>query len=773
MKGKSYRLLCIFLLFALAATGQDNCYDNLRKEGLRLAQKEQFEPAINKYLAALNCPDKPVDDDLPKLIRKALQARVRQLEAARDTAAAMQTRAENFSSASLANKYIARSIVENTVNHNPSKALRFAELALEFDSTSGKAIEQYYNACYQPLYKYDEAYYRLAFPKRVIQSEYGFPFATFDPGDTSRLFSVGLDGHASWWNRNSKSETLLSEGNGPLQIGDMSSDGQLVALGGKNGHLKIMKSNGEVLASKQAHNNVIHGLKFFPDNQHIITSSWDGTIKIWSQTGLLLDSLHTGQPNYYAALSPDQQYLWIGTDDHLLRYNLQNDPTVQIMGQADTIAYGQYFNFDFSPDGQYMACTKGKWIEIRDKNGLLRESLIETQAGTPYWVTFSPDGRYLASAGVDGLTRLWELSIEEGLSQTILTLSHDGVINCVQFSPDGRYLLTASSDKTLRLWDLKMENVTVIQHDHPVNWIDLYEQKYIFTITTDSMMHIWDRQGNELLLFRPRSLNSAFVPHPSFSQTISFGDKLGIWLIEHNEVIDFSGQHYPVIQDATTGQLLLDAQQDTFPLVQSYFFPHQQDTLIFFDYLNQETYARAAGWDEKLAWVEDNIIYVFDMANAEYTLNINSWHTDEIMYILMAENILLVCSRDNTASLYILEDNSERIYTVIADHADAVSHIALHGSGDFYVTSSFDNTVKVWNTNFTKEWSKEYNLVTTLKGHDGSVLQSVLGLDDEMIFSAGTDGKVILWDFYYPRSKLKAHIDSLDVDIRPLNEEDY
>ncbi len=771
MMGKIYFLLLTMLFCSLTGISQDQCYKNLRKEGLRLAQKQQYEPAINKYLAALNCPDKPDDDDLPKLIRKALKARVQQLEEARDTAAAMQIRAENFSKSALANKYIARSIVENTVNHNPSKALRFAELALEYDPNSAKAIEQYYNACYQPLYQYGDAYYRLAFPKRVFENDYGFMQASFDPTDSSRILSVGLDGIASWWDRDNKQRTMFSDGIGPLQCTAMSSDGHLIALGSKNGDLKVLKNTGELLFNIKAHNHVIHSLNFSPDNQELVSASWDGTCKRWDLQGEHLATYSDRTAYYYAIYTPDQKYLLVGNPSFLLRYAL-HVPVGDAM-HIDTLAAGEYYHLDISPDGQYVACTNNRRIEIRDIEGNLIENLIEAETETPYWVSFSPDGQYLAASGVDGLTRLWHLALEEGLSQNILTLSHDGVVNSVEFSPDGRYLLTASGDKTIRLWDLQMEKVNVIQHDYPVNAIDLYEQKYIFTISADTIVHFWDRKGTEILRFKPNSLNSAFIPHPSFSQVVKFGDHLGLWQIEHNQVLGFDGNVFPVVQNPENATIDIVANDTSYAIVQNYYFPYQGDTIIFFDYINQEMFSLTAGWNEKLAFVEDNVFYVHNMATGQNEMKVQSWHTDDITYILMAEEILLVCSRDNTSTLFVLEGNPENIYNVIADHADAVSSIALHGSGDFYVTSSFDNTVKVWSTSFTKEWSKEYNLVTTLKGHNKGVDKTVLGLDDETIFSAGQDGKVIMWDFYYPRSKLKTHIDSLDVDIRPLKEEDY
>ncbi len=76
-------------------------------------------------------------------------------------------------------------------------------------------------------------------------------------------------------------------------------------------------------------------------------------------------------------------------------------------------------------------------------------------------VTFSPDGKYLASGSRGSTIRLW--SVESQKEVTTLQGYHECVYS-VAFSPDGKYLASGSRDKTVTLWSVESQKeVTTLQ----------------------------------------------------------------------------------------------------------------------------------------------------------------------------------------------------------------------------------------------------------------------------------------------------------------------
>jgi len=108
----------------------------------------------------------------------------------------------------------------------------------------------------------------------------------------------------------------------------------------------------------------------------------------------------------------------------------------------------------WSRDGTQLTVASSLGIHLWNPQTLqeVRFQAIRFMETVAWKVSFSPDGRILASGSSDKTVRLWETAS----GREMHTIGgHTDTVSSLAFSPDGKLLMSAAQDGTVRLWGVR------------------------------------------------------------------------------------------------------------------------------------------------------------------------------------------------------------------------------------------------------------------------------------------------------------------------------
>ncbi|MBS0210231.1 MAG: protein kinase [Planctomycetes bacterium] len=552
-----------------------------------------------------------------------------------------------------------------------------------------------------------------------------------------RCASAGWDGQVRVWNLPAgTSQRVIPYGGMYVHGVAFSPDGKSLAAGGndKRGYIKLWAADtGKLIRTFEGHTDSVLSLVFSRRGERLLSTSYDGTARLWdTASGQLICTL--GGHSWWvwsAAFSHNEaEIITASQDGTAIVWSIADEIGIQAGSTSArrpprTVRNhaGAVYAVAVSSDGVRVA-TGGY-----DKRALLWKagdvqpfrlsavlsakqaalSITELKAHTAavHALSFSPDGRRLATGGLDNAINIWDVAAGKLLKSL---RGHAGQVRSCCFSPDGKYVLSGGHDGQVKLWDVdKYEEVRVIGQRVLRGHADAVlcasfspDGQQVVTASRDRTAKIWNaRTGEEDKTFEEG--------HTFLASTVLF-------FPDGKKLLTAAVDGTTLVWDTASGTQLL----------------RLNDT--------GRSAAAALSFDARtiLTGGSDKTAKLWDAANGALVRKLPA-HRTEITAVALSRDGRWLFTGESSGRCNVWRADSGELAWSLLRHSRKITAAAFSPEGSRLLTASLDNTIGQWDVAAGQE-------LTALVLKHPKAVTSLAMLPGGKVLSACEDNLVRRWD---------------------------
>ena len=291
--------------------------------------------------------------------------------------------------------------------------------------------------------------------------------------DAPRFVAVDLDAETASIRDSVTGEKLvrLSGHNGEILAAGYSPDGRLVATGGADGTARLWSAaSGDTVHVMRAHRGGVFATRFSADGTRLATLGADRAVRVWDvRSGRELRAFAGVHDRIAASVAWGEGIAFVGRDRIAVSPWTRGSAPSPVVAKVFDLSSGEQVglvkdpsgaarvvDLDVSPDGTTLVAGQAEsgQLQLYELPSGKQLDVVHADGGAVLDVELSRDGRHVATGGVDGLAKTWDVA--RGKLREALTLrGHTKPVGSVSFDRTGTRLVTLGQPSgEARVWDV-------------------------------------------------------------------------------------------------------------------------------------------------------------------------------------------------------------------------------------------------------------------------------------------------------------------------------